>query len=402
MPTGQNYATNVPQTTLTGLINPTAPVCSVFSSSGWPPTPFTAIFDIGTSSQEPVDVTNITGTTWTITRAIDGTVGMTHGVGATITHGDIGRDFREARAHIDASTSNDAAGHSVHGLAVSSSVVGTTDTQTLSNKTIASGTYTGTQAMGSGNWGGSGILTETALGVSGLSSLGSSRFVGQTAAGPPSAGTFATGDYAVDTTYGLVWICIGGGTPGTWTAGNGRVLLAGISPGATSSTSFGSAQLNLPAGTSNFNHLEIHYNAQMNGAAATGPTAIFMQLNGISTASYNWTRITFNNGGALGTAGADAATSAGVGLVWNSNTGTPTNGQGVGVITLNNRSGAPAWKRAWEAKAGGGDGTTANTQMLSTFSGSINSTAAITSLAFATTTAGNWSSGTTFDVYGLV
>jgi hypothetical protein len=39
----------------------------------------------------------------------------------------IGRDYREANAHVEASTG-------VHGISNSSSVVGTIDTQTLTNK----------------------------------------------------------------------------------------------------------------------------------------------------------------------------------------------------------------------------------------------------------------------------
>ena len=135
MPTGQNYSTNVPQTTLTSQVNATTTTFPVASSTGWPSTPFTAVVDVGLSTQEPVDVTTIVGTTWTVTRNIDGTVGFAHANGATVTHADIGRDFRESRAHIDAASSNDSTGHAVHGLQASSAVVGTTDTQTLTNKT---------------------------------------------------------------------------------------------------------------------------------------------------------------------------------------------------------------------------------------------------------------------------
>lgn len=129
MPTGQQYGTNVPQTTLTAGINGTATSFGVASLSGWPATPFTAVLDIGTTSQEPIDVTTVSGNTITLcTRNIDGTTAFSHGVNATLTHADIGRDFREARTHIDASTG-------VHGIA--GAVVGTTDTQTLFAKTLS-------------------------------------------------------------------------------------------------------------------------------------------------------------------------------------------------------------------------------------------------------------------------
>ena len=41
------------------------------------------------------------------------------------------------------------------------------------------------------------------------------RFVGGTAGGPPTAGTFAVGDFIIDQT-GKLFICTGAGTPGTW------------------------------------------------------------------------------------------------------------------------------------------------------------------------------------------
>lgn len=42
-----------------------------------------------------------------------------------------------------------------------------------------------------------------------------SGYVGGTASGAPSTGTFATGDFAIDQT-GFVWVCTAPGTPGTW------------------------------------------------------------------------------------------------------------------------------------------------------------------------------------------
>lgn len=42
-----------------------------------------------------------------------------------------------------------------------------------------------------------------------------SRYVGSTALGAPVSGTFSTGDWVIDQT-GVIWVCISGGTPGTW------------------------------------------------------------------------------------------------------------------------------------------------------------------------------------------
>lgn len=145
MPTGQQYATNVPQTTLTSQVNATTTTFPVASSTSWPTPPFTAVVDIGLSTQEPVDVTNIVGTTWTVTRNIDGTTGFAHANGATVTHADIGRDFREARSHIDSAGPQDASSEAVHGLTNTAGnvVVGTKETQTLANKTLTTPAITG-------------------------------------------------------------------------------------------------------------------------------------------------------------------------------------------------------------------------------------------------------------------
>lgn len=137
MPTGQQYSSTAPQTSITSGISSSATTITVNSGTGWPATPFTAVFGIGTALQEAFDVTNASGVTWTIVRGVDGTLAQAQPANQTVTHADIARDFREARAHIDASTSNDSTGHAVHGLTSGSSVVGTLDNQAISNKNIS-------------------------------------------------------------------------------------------------------------------------------------------------------------------------------------------------------------------------------------------------------------------------
>jgi hypothetical protein len=67
--------------------------------------------------------------------------------------------------------------------------------------------------------------TATATGINGLAQ---GRFVGVTAAGAPTSGTFAAADFVVDQN-GQMYICTVAGTPGTWTLpGNfGNLLTVG-------------------------------------------------------------------------------------------------------------------------------------------------------------------------------
>lgn len=52
-----------------------------------------------------------------------------------------------------------------------------------------------------------------------------SRYVGATSGGAPASGTFSTGDWAIDNTYGVIWQCASGGSPGTWrTLGVGKLF----------------------------------------------------------------------------------------------------------------------------------------------------------------------------------
>jgi hypothetical protein len=124
----------------------------VVSISGFPTSfPYTLIVDPDTSKEEVLTVTSGSSTTLTVTRGGDGTAAVAHSAGAVVRHGVSGRDFREAENHIAArgydidETILVAANQThVHGIATGEGVVvGTSKTQTLTNKTYSAGTFTG-------------------------------------------------------------------------------------------------------------------------------------------------------------------------------------------------------------------------------------------------------------------
>jgi hypothetical protein len=148
--TTRNYSSRSQQTTLTSAV--TSGASSLVVQSGTAllggqsipaGTTFTIVIDPDTAIEEIVDATAVSTNTFSITRAIDGSSAQAHSAGAVVRHMAIGRDYREANTHIEASDG-------VHGISNSSSVVGTTDTQTLTNKTLTSPTITNPSISGAG------------------------------------------------------------------------------------------------------------------------------------------------------------------------------------------------------------------------------------------------------------
>ena len=143
--TTRNYSSRAQQTTLSGAVNASATSITVGSASNLlggvtgaslsVTSTFTIVIDPDTALEEIVDVTGVSGNVLTIVRGVETNpaTGQAHSAGAVVRHMAIGRDYREANTHIEAASA-------VHGL--SGTVVGTTDTQTLTNKTLTSPTIT--------------------------------------------------------------------------------------------------------------------------------------------------------------------------------------------------------------------------------------------------------------------
>lgn len=72
-------------------------------------------------------------------------------------------------------------------------------------------------------------ISYSATGLTGATAA--SRYVGATATGAPSSGTFALGDFAIDQT-GKLWICTTAGSPGTWTQVSGAATTSPLAVAA--------------------------------------------------------------------------------------------------------------------------------------------------------------------------
>jgi hypothetical protein len=153
--TTRKYTSRSQQTTLSSAVTSGATVIPVTNASTLfagttisAGQTFTIVIDPDTALEEICDVTAASSNNLTVTRAVDmsGASAQDHSSGAVVRHMMIGRDLRESNLHIEATGSyNDGTGaHTLHGLGSADGVVvGTTATQTLSNKTLTAPVLTG-------------------------------------------------------------------------------------------------------------------------------------------------------------------------------------------------------------------------------------------------------------------
>ena len=124
------YSSSARKTILVDPVEASDTLLTVATATGYPTAfPFTLILDRDTIDEEIVECTSATGDTFTVTRGLDGTAAVAHASGAALEHGTSARDFRESDLHRSSK-------ENVHGIELGSAVVGTTDTQTLTNKTL--------------------------------------------------------------------------------------------------------------------------------------------------------------------------------------------------------------------------------------------------------------------------
>lgn len=111
--------------------------------------PFYVVVNRGQVSEEKILCSSRTGNTITVYstglvtgRGADGTTVASHGIGSELEHVFTATDADEANAHVNSNSG-------VHGVA--GSVVGTSDTQTLTNKTLTDPTINGATFTGTIN-----------------------------------------------------------------------------------------------------------------------------------------------------------------------------------------------------------------------------------------------------------
>lgn len=233
-----------------------------------------------------------------------------------------------------------------------------------------------------------GEVSGTDLKATGLTGAATAaRFVGANTSGPPTTGTFVAGDCAVDLT-GQLYICITGGTPGTWIGAGSNKIDEQILASAAASVTFSS----IPA---DYRHLRLV--AVARGDTAANIVNVLLTLNADSGTNYDYQSETVATT-ADTVSNAFSQTSLLAGII--AAASAPTNAPGSLDLSVLDYARTSFLKMVTSETFADGDTTsTANFAIVRT-SGVWKSTAAVTSLTVAVS-AGNFAAGSIFELFGV-
>jgi hypothetical protein len=256
------YSSTASEKTLSSAVASTDTEIGLNSTTGLPASyPFTLVLNPDTASEEIVLVTGAGAVkTYAVTRGLDTYQGVTggngtsktdHSSGDKVKHMVTARDLQEPQTHMDAASG-------VHG--VTGSVVGTSDTQTLTNKSLTSPTITGTIALPSST--SIGTVSSTEIGyldgvtsaiqtqLTAKSPLANPAFTGNIYFAQPSPPTTKTGAGTLTIAELLTGIIdCGGGSGYNLSLPSGTSVDAGVVSGLAVDNAFEWSLVNRGGGT---------------------------------------------------------------------------------------------------------------------------------------------------------
>ena len=128
----RNYSSIASEKQLASNVSNVATQITLDNATGLPTPPFMLVLNPDTAIEEIVlvnsDQSGVTSPTFKVTRAQDGTTAQVHTTGQVVRHMIVGSDLQLVSTHTDSTEAHGATG----------AVVGTTNTQTLTNKTLTS------------------------------------------------------------------------------------------------------------------------------------------------------------------------------------------------------------------------------------------------------------------------